>query len=52
MKNEIVGGAIRGRKINPETGKRDDKNPNSVIEQRLETRKDDKSNCMTSVPSN
>lgn len=51
MKNEIVGGAIRGRKINPETGKRDDKNPNSVIEQRLETRKDDKSNCMTSVPT-
>jgi len=49
MEDKIVGGALRGRPINPGTGKRDDKNPNSVIKQFVEIRKDDKANCMTSV---
>lgn len=49
MEDERVGGALRGRPIDPETGKRDDKNPNSVIKQFVETRKDGKANCMTTV---
>jgi site-specific DNA-cytosine methylase len=49
MKDERVGGAIRGRKINPDTGKRDDKNPNIKIKKYIETRTDGKANCMTTV---
>ena len=49
MKDERVGGALRGRKVNPETGKRDDKHPNGVHKKFLETRKDGKANCMTTV---
>lgn len=49
MEDEIVGGAIRGRKMNLETGKRDDKNPNSVYKKFVETRADGKANCMTTV---
>jgi len=42
-------GRIVGRKINPETGKRDDYNPNLKIEQRLEPRLDEKSGTLTTV---
>tara|TARA_R100001377_G_C3107884_1_gene81464 strand:+ start:132 stop:497 length:366 start_codon:yes stop_codon:yes gene_type:complete len=49
MENKIVGGALRGRKVDPETGKRDDNNPNGVFKKFVETRKDDKANCMTTV---
>lgn len=38
-----------GRKINPETGKRDDYNPNIKQAQRIELRSDNKTNCLTSV---
>lgn len=42
-------GAMIGRKINPETGKRDDYNPNLKTEQRIEVRGDDKTNTITTV---
>jgi DNA-cytosine methyltransferase len=42
-------GRMVGRKINPETGKRDDYNPNLKTEQRVEPRPDDKSGCLTTV---
>lgn len=42
-------GRVVGRKINPETGKRDDYNPNLKTEQRVELRLDDKSGCLTTV---
>ncbi len=42
-------GRVVGRKINPETGKRDDYNPNLKTEQRVEPRLDDKSGCLTTV---
>ena len=45
----IVGGALRGRKVDPETGKRDDKHPNGVFKKFVEIRKDNKANCMTTV---
>ena len=38
-----------GRRINPDTGKRDDYNMDIVPKQRLEARKDDKSGCITTV---
>ena len=38
-----------GRRINPDTGKRDDYNKNIKPRQRLEARKDDKSGCLTTV---
>ena len=47
--NELVRGALRGRKINPETGKRDDNNPDAPYKKFVETRRDGKSNCMTTV---
>ena len=37
------------QEINPETGKRDDYNPDLVTEQRIEARPDDKSGCLTTV---
>ena len=40
---------MTGRKINPNTGKRDDYNPNLKAEQRLEPRTDNKSGCLTTV---
>ena len=42
-------GRIVGRKINPETGKRDDYNPDLKAEQRLEPRFDQKSGTLTTV---
>lgn len=38
-----------GRKINPETGKRDDYNPELKAVQRYECREDGKTNCLTTV---
>ena len=46
---KVLVGRIVGRKINPETGKRDDYNPNIKTEQRLEPRLDEKSGCLTTV---
>jgi len=45
----ILCGRIVGRKINPETGKRDDYNPDLKAEQRLEPRFDQKSGTLTTV---
>ena len=45
----ILCGRVVGRKINPETGKRDDYNPNLKIEQRIEARLDEKSGTLTTV---
>ena len=45
----IACGQMVGRKINPETGKRDDYNPNIKQTQRMELRSDNKTNCLTSV---
>ncbi len=42
-------GRVVGRKINPETGKRDDYNPNLKTEQRVEPILDDKSGRLTTV---
>ena len=42
-------GRVVGRKINPETGKRDDYNPDLKTVQRFEPRLDDKSGCLTTV---
>jgi DNA-cytosine methyltransferase len=47
--NCIKVGRIVGRKINPETGKRDDYNPDLKAEQRLEPRLDEKSGTLTTV---
>jgi len=49
VKTEPTCGRIVGRKINPETGKRDDYNPNLKIEQRLEPRLDEKTGTLTTV---
>ena len=38
-----------GRRINPDTGKRDDYNTDITPKQRLEPRKDEKSGCLTTV---
>ncbi len=45
----ILCGRIVGRKINPETGKRDDYNPDLKAEQRIEPRLDEKSGTLTTV---
>ena len=42
-------GQIINRKINPETGKRDDYNPDIKAEPRLETRGDGKTNTLSTV---
>lgn len=42
-------GRMVGRKINPDTGKRDDYNPKIDTVQRLEARLDNKSGCLTTV---
>ena len=42
-------GRIINRKINPETGKRDDYNPNIKAEPRIETRDDGKTNTLSTV---
>ena len=47
--SKVLCGRIVGRKINPETGKRDDYNPNLKIEQRIEARLDEKSGTLTTV---
>ena len=46
---KVLCGRIVGRKINPETGKRDDYNPDLKAEQRLEPRFDQKSGTLTTV---
>ena len=46
---KVLCGRIVGRKINPETGKRDDYNPDLKAEQRLEPRLDEKSGTLTTV---
>lgn len=46
---KVLVGRVVGRKINPETGKRDDYNPDLKIVQRLEARPDEKSGCITTV---
>lgn len=48
-RRQLVCASMIGRKINPETGKWDDYNPNLEAEQRLEIRSDEKTNCLTSV---
>jgi len=45
----VLCGRIVGRKINPETGKRDDYNPDLKAEQRIEPRLDEKSGTLTTV---
>jgi DNA (cytosine-5)-methyltransferase 1/DNA (cytosine-5)-methyltransferase 3A len=47
--NFIKCGSMIGRKINPETGKRDDYNPNLKAEQRIEVRDDEKTGTLTTV---
>lgn len=42
-------GSMIGRKINPETGKRDDYNPNLKTVQRIELRGNNKTNTLTTV---
>lgn len=54
VKNGRQGDYIRcasmvGRRINPETGKRDDYNESIVAAQTIEIRADEKTNCLTSV---
>ena len=46
---KVLCGRVVGRKINPETGKRDDYNPDLKMEQRLEPRLDEKSGTLTTV---
>ena len=46
--NNVFAGAMRGRRIN-QFGKRDDSNTKLKIEQQIEVRKDNKSNCVTTV---
>ncbi|RTL03541.1 DNA (cytosine-5-)-methyltransferase [Candidatus Dependentiae bacterium] len=47
---KITGACVRGRKINPMTFKRDDKNPDLVLRQFIEKRKDRKSGTLTTFP--
>lgn len=47
--NVLVCGRIVGRRINPETGKRDDYNKDIPIIQRFEPRTDGRSGCLTTV---
>ena len=46
---KIAGCRMLGRKLNPETGQRDDYNPELVAQQRIETREDGKVGCITTV---
>jgi len=48
LDSDAIGARIVGRKLNS-LGKREDCNPKIPIEQYLEMRKDDKSNCLTTV---
>ena len=52
--SDVVGsnqfcGSMRGRRINPITNTRDDYNKKLQIKQYIECRKDDKTNCLTTV---
>ena len=47
--DEPICGRIVGRKINPETGKRDDYNPKLKRKKRIEARLDEKSGTLTTV---
>lgn len=46
---KITGGRVVGRKINPDTGKRDDYSDELTAQQRLELREDGKAGCITTV---
>ena len=46
---KIVCGSIIKRKINPDTGKRDDYNPNIKAKARIETRADEKTGTLTTL---
>lgn len=46
---KFTGGRVVGRKINPETGKRDDYSDSLTAQQRLELREDGKAGCITTV---
>lgn len=48
-RRQLVIGRMVGRKINPQTGKRDDYNPDLKTEQRIEERTDGKSGTLTTV---
>lgn len=45
----LLSARMVGRKINPETGNRDDENSDLSAQQRLEIREDEKANCLTTV---
>jgi len=47
--SKVSCGRLVNRRINPETGKRDDYNTEIQPELRLEPRKDDKSGCLTTI---
>lgn len=47
--NVLVCGRVVGRRINPQTGKRDDHNKDIKIQQYWEPRYDEKSGCLTTV---
>ena len=47
--SKVSCGRLVNRRINPETGKRDDYNQDLELEPRIEPREDDKSGCLTTV---
>jgi DNA (cytosine-5)-methyltransferase 3A len=47
--SKITGGRVVGRKLDPETGKRDDSAPHLTAKQRFELREDGKAGCITTV---
>ena len=49
LDEKVLCGRIVGRKINPETGKRDDYNPKLKRKKRIEARLDEKSGTLTTV---
>ena len=49
LEPKVLCGSIIGRKINPETGKRDDYKAEIKTLQRLEIRADEKTGCLTTV---
>lgn len=49
VRENVTGCRMVGRKLNPETGKRDDYNTELTASQRIETREDGKAGCVTTV---
>ena len=47
--DEYIGARIVGRRINPKTGHRDDYNKDIPLEQYVEARSDEKTNCLSTV---